>query len=102
MSSRRADRGSAFVLTILVTLALGGAAGLAVVPMAETLIDRQRAHSAADAAALAGVTGGEPAAASVAAANGATLVAWSREGRAVTVTVRVGDQRITARATDGP
>lgn len=102
MTSPRRDRGSAFVLTVLVTLALGGAATLAVVPMAETLISRQRAHSAADAAALAGVTGGEAASVAVAAANGATLVSWARAGRQVTVTVRVGDQLVTARATDGP
>lgn len=102
MSSHRRDRGSAFVLTILVTLALGGSALLAVIPMAEALIDRQRAHSAADAAALAGVLGGEAGASSVAAANGATLVAWARDGREVTVTVQVGEQQVTARATDGP
>lgn len=102
MAARRTDAGSAFVLTILITLALGAAAALAVVPVAGALIDRQQAHSAADAAALAGVTGGQAASAQVAAANGAALVAWAQDGPAVTVTVRVGDQQVTARATDGP
>lgn len=96
------DAGSALVLTVLVGLAIAGSALLAVVPVAGTLLDRQRAHAAADAAALAGVTGGAAASADMAAANGADLVAWARDGRAVTVTVQVGGQRITARATDGP
>lgn len=102
MAARRTDAGSALVLTILITLALGAAAVLAVVPVTVALIDRQQAHSAADAAALAGVTGGEAASAQVAAANGAVLVAWAQTGREVTVTVSVGGQRVTARATDGP
>ena len=37
-----------------------------------------------------------------AAANEATVVAWSRSGYEVTVTVQVGEQRATARATDEP
>lgn len=101
MSGAR-DRGGALVMTVLIALGLGGAALTAVAPVAEVLIDRQRAHTAADAAALAGVLGGPDAASSVAAANGAALVAWSRAGHEVTVTVEVGEQRVTARATDGP
>ena len=96
------DRGSALVLTILIALAIVGGATLSVVPVLHTLFDRQRAHSAADAAALAGVTGGYGAAAEVAAANGGVLVAWSQDGRRVTVTVQVGEQQVTARATDEP
>ena len=38
----------------------------------------------------------------LAAANDATLVSWARDGHDVTVTVRVGGQAATARATDGP
>ena len=63
--------------------------------------DVGRARSAADAAALAAVEGGGPAAARLAAANGATLVAWRREGRDVVVTVSVGRATVTARATGG-
>jgi hypothetical protein len=88
-------------------LALGLVAVLAVLAVAvasagRQLTDAQRASTAADAAALAGTTGGRPAAARHAAANGATLVSFDRAGFMVTVTVRVGDAVITARATNGP
>ena len=73
MAARRTDAGSALVLTILITLALGAAAVLAVVPVAQG-----------------------------AAAHGAGLDACAQTGREVTVTVSVGGQRVTARATDGP
>lgn len=96
------DRGAALILTVLVAMAVIGSATAAAVPVLQTLIERQHARSAADAAALAGVTGGQAAAASVAASNGATLVSWSVDGHRVTVTVRVGDQAVTARATDEP
>jgi shikimate kinase len=96
------DRGSAFLLTVLVGLALTAGITLALMPVLESLVDRQRARSAADAAALAGVSGGRPAAAAIAEANGAALVAWSQTGDDVLVTVMVGDQRVAARATDAP
>jgi len=96
------DRGSAFVLTVLVGLALTAAVMLALVPALQGLVDRQRARSAADAAALAGVTGGRQAAAAIAGANGASLVEFSQVGHEVLVTVQVGDQRGDARATDAP
>ena len=96
------DRGSAFLLTVLSGLGLISAVMLALMPVLGDLIDRQRARSAADAAALAGVTGGREAAAELAAANGAVLVAWSASGDEVLVTVTVGDQRVAARATDAP
>jgi hypothetical protein len=96
------DRGSAFVLSVLVGLALTGSVMLALVPVLDGLVDRQRARSAADAAALAGVTGGRQAAAAVAGANGALLVTFSEVGHEVLVTVQVGDQRGDARATDAP
>lgn len=102
MSKSVRDAGSALVLTVLAGLAVTGSALVAVVPVAGTLLDRQRAHAAADAAALAGVTGGQAASAGIAAANGGELVAWGRAGRSVIVTVQVGEQRVTARATDGP
>jgi hypothetical protein len=98
----RTDRGSMTVLVALVGLALTAAIMLALVPVLGDLTDRQQARSAADAAALAGVTGGRVAAESLAGRNDAVLVAWSRQGREVTVSVRGGDQVVTARATDGP
>jgi hypothetical protein len=90
------------VLVVFVGVALTAAVTAAVVPLLADLGDHQRARSAADAAALAGVTGGQSASASLASANGAALVTWERDGRAVTVHVRVGDQVVVARATDQP
>ncbi len=96
------DRGSAFVLTVLVGLAVTSAALAALVPWLDELGDRERARNAADAAALAGVTGGKPAATALAEANGGVLIAWRRDGSVVTVAVRVDDQVAEARATNGP
>ncbi len=96
------DRGSMLVLVVMVGSAITVATMLVVLPVLGELHDRQQARSAADAAALAGVTGGQSAAISLASANDATLVTWSRSGRTVTVRVRVGYQEATARATDGP
>ena len=96
------DRGSMLVFVILVGVALTAAVTLAVLPVLVGLIDHARAQNAADAAALAGVTGGEGASSAIAAANHATLVAWSRSGDEVTVTVEVGEQHATARATNAP
>jgi hypothetical protein len=96
------DRGSMLVFVMLVGVAFSAAVTLALLPVLTALIDHARAESAADAAALAGVTGGEAASGAIAAANGAALVAWSRSGHDVTVTVQVGEQEATARATDEP
>jgi hypothetical protein len=80
-------------LAVVLTLAFGAFAG--------DVVDAARARSAADAAALAAVEGGRPAASRLAARHGATVVSWQRHGAAVTVTVRVGDAVATARATGG-
>ena len=96
------DRGSMLVLVVMVGVAVTAAVTLALLPVLGGLVDRQHAQSAADAAALAGVTGGRPASESIAAANRAALIAWSRSGHEVTVTVAVGDARATGRATDAP
>ena len=79
------DRGSMLVLVVFVGLAACTMVLTAIVPVLDDLADRQRAASAADAAALAGVTGGFESSVSLASANGATLVSWSQEGRRVTV-----------------
>lgn len=100
--ARERDRGSMLVFTVLVGVAICAAVTLALVPFLTDLVHRQQAQSAADAAALAGVTGGRAASASLAAANDGVLVSWSRDGRAVTVTVTVDDQRASAKATDEP
>lgn len=99
------DRGSMLLLTSFVGLGLTAAVLAAGAPFVDGLLDRQRAMAAADAAALAGVTGGRPAAEQLAAANGAVLVAWDERtgsGVVVTVTVDVDGRRATAAATDGP
>lgn len=91
-----------FVLTIMVSVAIVAAVAMAVIPFTVALVDRQRAQTAADAAALAGVRGGQSASSELAAVNGGVLVSWSRSGRSVTVTVVRGDTVATARATDEP
>jgi hypothetical protein len=96
------DRGSMLVFVVMVGLAVTSAVTLALIPVLTGIVERQHAQSAADAAALAGVTGGEAASLSIAAANEATVIAWSRAGHEVTVTVQFGDRRATARATDAP
>jgi hypothetical protein len=60
--------------------------------------DLARAHTAADAAALAGASAGRAAAAEMAAANGARLAAFSVIGTDVVVTVTVGRVSVSARA----
>ena len=96
------DRGSMLVFVMLVGLALTAAVTLALTPLLVGLIAHAKAQNAADAAALAGVNGGEAASSAVASANDATLVAWSRSGYEVSVTVQVGDQHASARATNAP
>lgn len=103
------DRGSVSLLVVLVALALAGAALVAMAGSAEVLIERDRATTAADASALAGVVGGREAAEAIASRNGAvlesyasTVVGASADVVEVTVQVRVGDVRATARATNGP
>lgn len=96
------DRGSMLVVTLLVAVTTVGAALTAMFPLVDALVDRQRAQHAADAAALAGVSAGRSASADLAGRNGATLVAWSRVGDDVVVTVVVDGRRATARATDAP
>jgi hypothetical protein len=84
---------TAALVAIAVVLVLG------IGELAGDVVDDGRARSAADAAALAGVHGGRAAAATFVARNGATLVAWRRDGGDVVVTVRVGRATATARAT---
>ena len=78
------------VVTLVVIAHLGG-----------LVVDRTRARTAADAAALAGVAGGRPGAEAQARANGATLEAWVVADGFTQVTVRVGRARATARARPG-
>ncbi|MDQ3176172.1 MAG: hypothetical protein M3Q72_01305 [Actinomycetota bacterium] len=92
---------------VFVVVAGGGLAAVLTFGFAQwcgDLVDAGRARSAADAAALAGVAGGQSRASSVAAANSARIesfhVVRAGGGSTVTVTVRVGDATSTARASD--
>lgn len=102
MSSR--DRGQASVLVVIVATAMCTSLAAAVVGFGGQLIDRTHAQTAADAAALASLAGGSPAARALAQRHGATLVEFVRGPGVgqVTVTVRIGDVTATAAATDAP
>lgn len=82
------------VLAVLTTVALGH--------FAARLSARDRAQAAADAAALAGTTGGRRSAEQLAAANGGVLVSFAAVGEAVQVTVLCDGESATARATRAP
>ena len=78
------------VVVLVVALLVIGRVG-------RTVIDRARARTAADAAALAGVRDGRARAQQIAERNGARLVAFEAVGDEVDVTVEVG-----CRASIGP
>jgi hypothetical protein len=82
---------AAAALAVVLTVAVGRLAG--------DLVDAARARTAADASALAAVHGGRAAADTLAARHDASVIGWSRAGRDVVVTVRVGHAVATARAT---
>jgi hypothetical protein len=95
------DRGQAVVLLLaVVVLAALSLVGVGV--FSTRIVDRGRAQTAADAAVLAATTGGRPAAARLAATNGAVLRSYAEVGDLVTVVVEVNGERATARASDGP
>jgi hypothetical protein len=90
----------AALLVALVLVLLVGVTHLGAVA-----VDRARARTAADAAALAAVVDegrspgtGRRAAADVAARNGAAMTGYRLDGTAVEVTVQVDDARATSRA----
>lgn len=97
----RPDRGQATVL-LLAIVALVVVAMVATARFGARVVAKEQAQVAADAAALAGVTGGQPAARRVAAANGGLLVAFLGDGVTVSVSVRVGTDVATAKATRAP
>ena len=101
MRAIRDDGGQAVIL-LLAVVVMAALGVVATGRFSERIIDRGRAHTAADAAALAATTGGRLAAMRLATDNGARLVSFSQVGDAVTVVVEVDGERATARATDGP
>lgn len=88
------------LMAVVVVSAALVAVGLA--QAGAVVVDRQRAQTAADAAALAGLSGGRVAAQQLAASNGAALLSYDQHGFDVTVVVRVGQVSARARASDGP
>lgn len=100
----RSDRGQAAVLVVSVAAVLLVVFVMALGTMGRTAIDRTRAQTAADAAALASLEGGRAAAVALAERHGASVVGWTSGPGAyeVTVSVRIGDTTATARATNAP
>ena len=95
------DNGQA-VLLLLAVVVLAALSLVAVGLFGQRIVDRGRAQTAADAAALAATGGGRSAAQRLATRNGAVLVGYSEVGDVVTVTVEIHGEHATARATDGP
>jgi hypothetical protein len=95
------DRGQA-VMLLLACLALIGMVAIGAAALGARIVARQRAQTAADAAALAGTTSGRAGAGRLAAANGGRLVSYVEVGEEVTVVVDVAGEHARARATDGP
>jgi hypothetical protein len=96
------EEGQAAALAVIALTTLAVVMIMAIAQLGTTVLERSAAQTAADAAALAAVTGGRPAADAVARANGAVVVAVSAGLHDVTVTVRLGDAVAIARATDAP
>ncbi len=104
MDRSNGDRGQAGVLVLIVSAVLFVSLSAATVTFGARLVDRTRAHTAADAAALGAVVGGHGAALTIAQRNGATLLTFTRGPgeRDVRVVVRVGTATASAAATDEP
>lgn len=97
----RPERGQAVVLMAVVVV-FAALVAVGVAQVGSVMAERQRAQTAADAAALAGLHGGQLAAVQLASSNGAVLVSFSRDGASVTVVVSSGRVHAHARASDGP
>jgi hypothetical protein len=94
---QRDERGQVAPLLALLAVAIGLACfGLG--RFGGGAVDAASARTAADAAALAGATGGEAAARSLAARNGGHLESFESAGDDVRVQVRVGPHLVSARA----
>jgi hypothetical protein len=101
MSRARADTGQAVPIAVAF-VAIVAIAALALADLGRAAVERSKARTAADAAALAGAAAppatAEREARSIAEANGAALVTFERRGMDVTVRVRLGRAAATARA----
>ena len=101
MRAQGRDRGQAVVL-LLAVVVFAVLSLVAVGLFGRRVVDRGRAQTAADAAALAATIGGRPAAERLASSNGGRLISYGESDDVVVVVVDVGGERATARATDGP
>ena len=99
--ARRDDAGQAVVL-VLVVVVFTVLSAVAIGRFAGRVHTVEQAQVAADAAALAGVIGGEPAAASLARRNGGVLRSFRVVGDSVVVTVVVDGVSARARANRAP
>jgi hypothetical protein len=97
MRDHSSDEGQALPL-IVVAVLVAAVAALALGRLGTRAIGSARAQTAADAAALAGVRGGYPAASRLAEANGARLVWFTLNGREVRVRVEADDAVAEAHA----
>lgn len=96
------DRGQAALLVVLVAAALFWVAVTALVAVGRHTVERTRAQTVADSAALGGLAGGRNAASELADEHGADLVEFrvAADTGVVTVVVRVGGRTATASASD--
>ncbi|MGZ4791012.1 MAG: pilus assembly protein TadG-related protein [Ilumatobacteraceae bacterium] len=101
MQSDERDRGQAVVL-LLAVVVMAALSVIAIGRFGSRVIDRGRAQTAADAAALAATSGGRPAVERLAGRNGGRLISYEVSGDSVVVVVDVAGERAVARATDGP
>jgi hypothetical protein len=98
------DRGQAAVFVLALATVLFVAMSAALVELGGRVIDRTRAQTAADAAALGSITGGREAAETLARRHGATLLSFTSgpDGVLVTLVVRLGTATANAVASDAP
>jgi hypothetical protein len=91
---------------VLIAIVFVASAAVAMISVGKHLTQRGSAQTAADAAALAGVDGGQAAAAEVAGRNDAVLLSFERraggDGYVVIVAVSVGDEQAVAQASSEP
>jgi sarcosine oxidase gamma subunit len=101
MPMSRRDRGQAAVMVMITASVVFVTVLWALGALGDRLVDHARARTAADAAALASLQGGRPAALAIAHHHGAVVVAWSAGPGPdeVTVVVSFGGAEATARAT---
>jgi hypothetical protein len=104
MPTERSDQGQAAAMVLALAAGMLVALTSATLAVGGQMIDRTRAQTAADAAALGSLRGGRAAARALADEHGATLVSYTsgpNPGQ-VTVVVRLGETTAAAAASDAP